>query len=313
MKSLTRFCFFDEGEFTALYSAPPLRILLQQLKNEYGAANLYVYAHSHGNIVVSEALRLAAAAGTGQLVNTYVPSQAAVPVEAYDPSFTSNATYKMPFSTTYPWIELKSADVYGNFDAPNSDAVGTKVNFENVNDYALSYWAWQFDQMLKPDHGTGVYTPFSAINTSGNTSIPQVRWPYGYYGNVNGTVDNTTNYFYKSQKTYQPVGSHGGHAWLTVSNPLLSTAGKDSQGKPQLYEIFSFAAQPRTLALGDTSGNIAGFAGYQDLPSIWPSPDILGGNYDEHPWHSGQFRFNNVMQNQYWKTLLGTKGFDLLP
>ena len=78
---------YDDGEYTAWRSAVPLSGLLSSLHGTYGDG-IHVLAHSMGNVVTGEALRIAAQAGTGQLVNTYVASQAAVPGHCYDPALT---------------------------------------------------------------------------------------------------------------------------------------------------------------------------------------------------------------------------------
>jgi hypothetical protein len=81
------------------------------------------------------------------------------------------------------------------------------------------------------------------------------------------------------------------------------------------YEIFAFAAQPESLALGAISGNIAGFSGAsQNLPSIWPTDDLSSAHdYSEHPWHSAEFRFDYLTQKNYWHALLDPDGFNLIP
>ena len=47
----------------------------------------------------------------------------------------------------------------------------------------------------------------------------------------------------------------------------------------------------------------------------WPTNDPLGGTgnstYGEHPWHSGQFRFDAARNSGYWHSLLDA--FHLLP
>ena len=55
--------------------------LLNRLNGEY-PDNVDLLAHSMGNVVAGEALRLS---GTNQVVNTYIAMQAAVASYAYDP------------------------------------------------------------------------------------------------------------------------------------------------------------------------------------------------------------------------------------
>src|SRR6202044_4148485 len=61
---------FDQSESQAWYSGAGLLNLLVALNKEY-LGQVYVMGHSHGNVVVGEALRQATQQGLGQLVNTY--------------------------------------------------------------------------------------------------------------------------------------------------------------------------------------------------------------------------------------------------
>ena len=74
---------YDRGEWSGWRSAPGLVGVLAQINGSY-AGQLYVFAHSGGNMVVGEALRLAAQQNRGQLVKAYVASQAALPSHCYD-------------------------------------------------------------------------------------------------------------------------------------------------------------------------------------------------------------------------------------
>ena len=101
-------------------------------------------AHSMGNIVAGEALRLS---GNNQVVNTYVASQAAVSAHTYDtnmPTIRSIIFRGVPAS--------RYANIYGNwFVGNNGGGAGPIVNFYNTNDFALQRSVWQLDQLLKPD------------------------------------------------------------------------------------------------------------------------------------------------------------------
>ena len=74
---------YDQGEYSSWLSATPLRNLLSSLSITY-RGEVYMVAHSMGNVVAGEALRLAAQSGS-QVVAAYVATQAAVPVHCYDP------------------------------------------------------------------------------------------------------------------------------------------------------------------------------------------------------------------------------------
>jgi hypothetical protein len=83
----TGFTTFDASEFNAWKSASGLYRLITNLSAQYSGA-LYLTAHSMGNIVVGEALRLA---GPGTPVDTYIAMQAAIASHAYDPSTTNRS------------------------------------------------------------------------------------------------------------------------------------------------------------------------------------------------------------------------------
>jgi hypothetical protein len=134
---------FGNSEIQAWKSAQGLLNLLTNLDAEYQPNNVYLLAHSLGNVVAGEALRLA---GSNQVVNTYIAMQGAVSSHAYDPT----VPYWMP---TPDAGEPDGYANYWNFDSPcyfNASAgAGTYVNFYNTNDWALRV-AWLANQNVKP-------------------------------------------------------------------------------------------------------------------------------------------------------------------
>jgi pimeloyl-ACP methyl ester carboxylesterase len=71
---------YDNSEFNAWSSGAGLLGLLNRLNSSY-PGNVYLMAHSMGNVAAGEALKLA---GANQVVNTYIAMQAAVPAHCYD-------------------------------------------------------------------------------------------------------------------------------------------------------------------------------------------------------------------------------------
>ena len=150
---------YDDGEFTAWQSAVPLEQLLVALHSPsaYGN-NVYLLAHSMGNVVAGEALRIAGQSGAGQLVNSYVATQAAVPANCYDPTLTGN-----DLLTFIPGVDGPTTpNIYNNWMMPPSPAMSAKSNFSNATDYALNLWQW--DQVFKPD--VGLYTYYYSASAS---------------------------------------------------------------------------------------------------------------------------------------------------
>ena len=143
---------FDDSEFNAWQSAKGLLNLLTNLDAEY-PGNVYLTAHSHGNVVAGEALRLA---GNNQVVNTYIAMQGAVASHAYDPT-----TPIRLLNSTGVNLDQGTPDYYAQYYTPGalcyfngSAGAGTYINFFNTNDWALTT-LWRPDQDLKPDTGQG--------------------------------------------------------------------------------------------------------------------------------------------------------------
>jgi hypothetical protein len=155
---------YDDGEFTAWQSAVPLEQLLVALHGGYGS-NVYVLAHSMGNVVTGEALRLAGQNGVQLLVNTYVATQAAVPGACNDPLLDGED----PLPTT--WGSIKTPNIYDGWLASGQSAVGARADFCNVNDFALTL-LWEPDQETKPDSGYSYAgTDFSQIQDLFETGL----------------------------------------------------------------------------------------------------------------------------------------------
>jgi hypothetical protein len=267
---------FDRSEYNAWLSGAGLLNKLKDLNAEY-TGHVYMFAHSMGNIVAGEALRLEE---TNQVVNTYVASQAAVSAHTYDPTVS-------PYSFYYSYLGVpistvpKTPNIYGGwFAVNNSFAAGTIVNFYNTNDYALQRSVWQLNQLLKPDQ----FVPENGV-----------LWDYGYNGSANDF--QPWNHFFKENSTSYVVTN------LDIVNILANH-----------YEAMAYAAQSYTTALGATPnvGNLAGniSLGRITNPRIWPS-DPTGNNYTEHFWHSAEFRGDNPLMQGYWNELLGSEAFNL--
>ncbi len=266
---------FDNSEYTAWQSAAGLLNKLNDLNAQY-PGHVYVLAHSMGNIVTSEALRLA---GNNQVVNTYVASQAALPAHDYDATVTT--PYLLQFTYTYPTEPLHTLlgnhnygpdtpNIYGNRLTNNAAAVGRRINFYNQNDFALAAPRWGFDQITKPDN------LFNGDYVYGGSPNDPAPWNHFGFATISGT-----NFF-------------------DIVNNVADR-----------YKVMAYAAESRSTALGATSG-IATLTGNVDLTRvnnpIWP-PDA--NNYQAHFWHSAEFRGDYWQQQGYWSELLGNDAFNL--
>jgi hypothetical protein len=263
---------FDNSELIAWQSAAGLVNKLVGLNTEY-PGHVYMLAHSMGNVVAGEALRLAAQNGAGQIVNTYVASQAALSAHNYDATVTT--PYLLPFTYTYPTEPLETLlgnrnygpnapDIYGNRLTNNIVAVGKRINFYNTNDFALAMPRWGFDQITKPDY----IPPNNFYAYSGSLSDP-APW--------NKFVDSPI------------VGGDG------VLVDIVTNLNN-------LYTIMAYAAPSYSTALGATP-NVLNVSANFNLTTVWP-PDPTENNYTEHFWHSAEFRGDCWQEWNYWNTLL---------
>jgi hypothetical protein len=138
---------YNPGEYIAWESSVGLKNLLTNLNGNY-PGKVYVLAHSMGNVVTGEALRLA---GTNIFVNTYVASQAAISARAYDNAIPADITNIF----TLDGYSVKTPDseghYYTNGAPPYFTGIGGALHFVdyfNEGDWALN--AWISDQADKP-------------------------------------------------------------------------------------------------------------------------------------------------------------------
>ena len=121
-----------------------------------------------------------------------------------------NPKYPLPISNFGP----STPNIYGDWLTNNVAAVGRRINYYNVNDYALSPDVWGFNQELKPDAlvGGGYYY-------AGSTNDPP-PWNHFQYR----ADDGHTTYF-------------------DIVTNLLSR-----------YDVMAHAAESYSRALGATPG-----------------------------------------------------------
>ena len=136
---------FDNAEFQGWQSGQALRRLLTKLNNRY-PGQVRLFAHSQGNIVAGEALRMA----TQPLVAVYAAMQAAVAVHDYDPLA---PVRKIPLI-----YESGTPNLHANYWKPGDPSyfhvvpgASQFINFYNPMDWALGWW--EVDQNMKPNGG----------------------------------------------------------------------------------------------------------------------------------------------------------------
>ncbi len=161
--TLQSFTTYNSSEYRAWESAKGVSDYLTSLKQRFPNYNLNVCAHSMGNVVMAEALKLQLAAGQHN-VNNYVLMQAAVPASCYDTSFTNYAPFLEAEQQKGP-----TPNTYWGYPGAIGGAVnGRLVDFYNANDFALATGtlpvlgttvSWEANQIkYKPDDGFGYTT-----------------------------------------------------------------------------------------------------------------------------------------------------------
>ena len=182
---------FLPSEFRGWNSGVGLFNKLSNLNAQY-PGKVYLFAHSLGNIVAGEALR---DAGSNQIVNTYIATEAAVSARSYDNTLSEDVTnYYTP----------GSADSIGHYYTNTSPSyfsgsrgAGTYANFFNPVDWALmgntiTQPTWLLNQSFK-------VTP-SQFNFY-FYSTPSTNHPTGYYFQ-NGTNSPYRNLLFPTD-TYE--------------------------------------------------------------------------------------------------------------
>jgi len=145
---------YDRSEQRAWNSAIGLFDLLVNLnvKQQY---HVRMIAHSMGNVVASEALRLRGLETRPPLIQSYIASQAASVAHAYD-AVNPQKLNDVPVYAAFPRGNTNQPYFTGMKNAVGRTPEGAPriANFNNQADYALNTWyAWPLNQTLKPDFG----------------------------------------------------------------------------------------------------------------------------------------------------------------
>jgi hypothetical protein len=209
---------FDNSEYNAWLSGAGLLNKLNDLNTTY-PGQVYLMAHSLGNVVAGEALRLA---GNSQVVNTYIAMQGAVSAHAYDTN-TAARIFSPSTPDDYAHYWTNGAPCYFN----SSAGAGTYVNFFNTNDYALhsGTYSWEYDQNHKPDHGVaGFSIPYPGYYYSVTSQHPNGFFALlgpgtNAYQNFNFPGDTYTIFSYCDQAQSYALGAQAnvGGAFKTLT------------------------------------------------------------------------------------------------
>jgi hypothetical protein len=263
MTSLANRQNYDRSEQRAWRSGAGLVSLLSDL-NEFEPPNgIRLMAHSMGNIVASEALRLASVTGVGlPLVQSYVASQAASVAHAYDAANPAYVWYSGVLRTPEIYAHFqRGTNIQPYFTGMKKAVLGTNIiNFNNVQDYALSStFAWPANQDTKPD--SGWYCQLVATNS---------------------------------------VNTNSGYTFWNGGNRLILSGAEKYHD--QVYEIFAYIAQAECSALGSAENpthHVRGeIGGAVDLNA---APFNFKANTYEHSAEFNSINMNR--RSYWWQVL----------
>jgi Subtilase family/SdrD B-like domain/Dockerin type I domain len=288
---------FNRSEEVAWNSALPLLNYLEQLNTRYNG-QVHMFAHSQGNVVASEALRIWAnkeqACGT-PIVSSYVLSNAAVSARAYS---ATAAEY-------FPHIpglgeERIVPDLFGNYPVDNKPyfsaihcSAERVINFYNDGDQAFSRWVFDQNGLLnKPDNGlhlneytTESYRLLLTHVVGSDLTRSKKQADYEYYVDSGLAI------------------KHGRGA--TIQLGAFAGVGTDVLDNNR-YEVFAYLGQSYSKAAGadeipgqtpfDEQIDISVFPG-----SVYWTPFITDAFYYAH---SGMFLGDTMHRSGYWKQLL---------
>lgn len=258
---------FDASEQHAWNSSPALLKLLTGLNTRdsgHFAGHVHVIGHSMGNIVVGESLRLA----SGTVIKTYIASQAAMSAHCYD-----HTTMQM----LYPIDGPTTPNVYGYYQ---------------VNGTTSTPDAWESEQL--PEYMNRSYMNGKATK-------------YFNYFNVNDFALNA-GHWQLDQQLKPDTGYGFDDAFGRVPRKSFFRVKVDTGDATALnfpvdrYEIFSWAAESRSYALGAQWTQGIFFTNNIDNNVDLTKPPF---NFQEaHKYHSGQFRSTNMLRWPYWQQII---------
>jgi len=314
---------YDRSESIARRSSAFLFGLMHTLNSTYKSFN--TFAHSMGNVVVSEALKIQVTAGGDSLVDNYVASQAATVASSYDAIQTREAIDE---DSIFPDRQLRKNRVtvvntgggpLGGSVSP-VDPVTAILKIPEPDKYTYStpevgrpqnpYSFETFDEYLKQNKMNVSY--YGGIRKRGAAnnivSFGNFRDPALDVWVSNQELKPNLGYSYKPTKVGTPV----------ITNNVLVEGGIEINDKfcegligctellysnlDQRAEIMSRIIEARSFALGSTRGVNGEVAREVNLNSSF---GYSNGPFD----HSAQFLGNNMERKGYWKQLFEV--FDL--
>jgi hypothetical protein len=322
---------FNPSEFIAWKSGRYLYSCLKNLRGRY--SNVCIYAHSMGNIVTGEALRIYAtedpAANTSKLVDCYIAGKAAVPSQMYDKGFSegnmhdvSDMGIKTPNCYAYYYI---GGYFYDRNNNGVFDILSEEIWEDNSDGNEGRYDAGIDLVLYDPDCWSDSNGNFYYTIPDGVSGLPSGQLSYfdsslmsksaAKYCNFQNREDWALWCWWLNNSLVKP---ENGECNYSLNNYFC----KDTSGAPKFqfeadrYRIFAYGVKSRTYPLG-ASPNVRGgnflVGNLEELNS--KLTDFVNGHDNTHPGHSKEFRSCIQQQYPFWRRVLTHFGipYPLLP
>ena len=281
---------YNTSDFIAYKSGSVLKELIESFHVEMGANaadKLTIYAHSMGNVVASEALRLWEVENPNQsAVANYVASNAAVSADAYGAAVTDPETQN--YYHSYP---AHKNNPNGSHMFANSTAAATNwFNYYLHNDFALTE-AWELNDATKGLGGEVVSDPNPhryAMRTLGSIEYPvrrEIVSPGVLIPNIQGIGS-----------TYRPA---------IREDVLLFTQQTIGGDMKDTYEILAYLASSENRPFGSQQMN--GRFTDRSITSLGLAPTLPGSSDTAN--HSFQFLYGINRTKDYWSSVVADASF----
>jgi len=282
---------FDRSEHRARLSAEKVAPIISEIAKK--TKHVTLIAHSQGNVLVGEMLRLLDAEVKGKML--YLPFQAAISAQHYTQKYDAaanpkEAQYQLKVAEFWKrrgtrlgklWNLIKFVDVpdvighYSNgfyADTPyleNQLKSVRTVNFFNRHDYALNIWV--MNNASKPDNLEGTFKRDTSFGYKviGHTDSGERRCSF---------VRHTDN----------------GDVVIPFGKVDLASPEENKESDKARSCVFSFVVPTKSLAMGQLN--------MED--NVFKNVDLGGSEFkfkDTHYYHSKQFRSNVTDEYGIWK------------
>jgi hypothetical protein len=245
---------YNDSEHIAWQSAAALKTFVNDLPGQ----TKHIAAHSMGNIVTSEAIRL------GMNVNNYALMQAAVPSAAYDEHERTRVTSTEHYGATLlshplgftvwdkqtpdddPDAITRALAYRGRFTHPNLMNVNL-VSFYLPQDYATKMpWEINNDQTKPEDGSLAEQYRYIRSNTDGQKLYKyKLQNDGGYPANIIQVVD-----YYLTDDPYEAM-PYACSTWGKAQGAQNSALGSIDGNVPLNTSVFQLPGQPANQGFGD--------------------------------------------------------------